>query len=36
VDDELLLEPGGRRVSVRGLQALGQPVDQVTGVARVA
>src|SRR5882757_2636655 len=36
VDDELLLEPGGRRASVRGLQALGRPVDQVTGVARVA
>jgi selenocysteine-specific elongation factor len=36
VDDELLLEPGGRRVSVRGLQALGRPVDEVTGVARVA
>jgi len=36
VDDELLLEPGGRRVGVRGLQSLGQPVGAATGVARVA
>lgn len=36
VDDELALEPGGRRFTVRGLQSLGQPVDAVTGVARVA
>jgi selenocysteine-specific elongation factor len=36
VDDELALEPGGRRVTVRGLQALGKPVDEVRGVARVA
>jgi selenocysteine-specific elongation factor len=36
VGDELLLEPGGRRVTVRGLQSLGRPVDKVTGVARVA
>jgi len=36
VDDELALEPGGRRFSVRGLQSLGRPVGAVTGVARVA
>ncbi|WP_028926028.1 selenocysteine-specific translation elongation factor [Pseudonocardia acaciae] len=36
VDDELLLEPGGRRVGVRGLQSLGESVPAATGVARVA
>jgi selenocysteine-specific elongation factor len=36
VGDELLLQPGGRRVMVRGLQSLGEPVTSVTGVARVA
>ena len=36
VGDELLLEPGGRRVTVRGLQSLGRPVGSATGVARVA
>ncbi|MBW4718655.1 SelB domain-containing protein [Saccharothrix obliqua] len=30
------LDLGGRHVPVRGLQALGEPVDRVTGVARVA
>ncbi|MFC6090941.1 GTP-binding protein, partial [Saccharothrix lopnurensis] len=34
VGDEL--EVGGARVPVRGLQALGEPVDLVRGVARVA
>ncbi|MGM1065539.1 selenocysteine-specific translation elongation factor [Saccharothrix sp. Mg75] len=34
VGDEL--ELNGRRVPVRGLQALGEPVDRVGGVARVA
>jgi selenocysteine-specific elongation factor len=34
VGDELLL--GGARVKVRGLQALGEPHDRVTAVARVA
>jgi selenocysteine-specific elongation factor len=33
---ELLLTPSGQPVRVRGLQALGEPADQVTGVARVA
>ncbi|MGH3265608.1 MAG: selenocysteine-specific translation elongation factor [Trebonia sp.] len=33
---ELLLAPVGRPVRVRGLEALGEPVDTVTGVARVA
>jgi selenocysteine-specific elongation factor len=33
---ELLLTPSGEPVRVRGLQALGEPVDQVAGVARVA
>lgn len=39
VDDELELlstEHGCRRVTVRGLQSLGQPHERVTGVARVA
>lgn len=39
VDDELELlstEYGCRRVTVRGLQSLGQPHERVTGVARVA
>ncbi|GAA1846513.1 hypothetical protein GCM10009836_27600 [Pseudonocardia ailaonensis] len=34
VGDEL--EVGGRRVGVRGLQSLGEPVPEATGVARVA
>ena len=34
VDDEL--ELGGRRVHVRGLQSLGEPVGEARGVARVA
>jgi selenocysteine-specific elongation factor len=33
---ELLLSPSLQSVRVRGLQALGEPVDQVVGVARVA
>ena len=33
---ELLLTPSSHPVRVRGLQALGEPVDQVAGVARVA
>jgi selenocysteine-specific elongation factor len=33
---ELLLAPAGRPVRVRGLEALGEPADAVTGVARVA
>jgi selenocysteine-specific elongation factor len=33
---ELLLAPEGRPVRVRGLEALGEPADAVTGVARVA
>jgi selenocysteine-specific elongation factor len=33
---ELLLTPSAEPVRVRGLQALGEPVDQVAGVARVA
>ena len=33
---ELLLTPSAEPVRVRGLQALGQPADQVAGVARVA
>jgi selenocysteine-specific elongation factor len=36
VDDELVLQPGDRRVTVRGLQSLGEPVPTATGVARVA
>ena len=39
VDDELELlngEHGTRRVTVRGLQSLGQPHEKVAGVARVA
>jgi selenocysteine-specific elongation factor len=36
VGDELVLAPGGRRVSVRGLQSLGVPVESVPAVARVA
>jgi selenocysteine-specific elongation factor len=36
VGDELELGPGGRRVGVRGLQALGLPVESVPAVARVA
>ncbi|MGH3549517.1 MAG: selenocysteine-specific translation elongation factor [Pseudonocardiaceae bacterium] len=36
VDDELELTPGGRRVRVRGLQSLGQPVESAPAVARVA
>ena len=33
---ELLLAPSSQPVRVRGLQALGEPVDQIGGVARVA
>ena len=33
---ELLLTPSSEPVRVRGLQALGEPADQVDGVARVA
>ena len=33
---ELLLAPAGRPVRVRGLEALGEPAEAVTGVARVA
>ncbi|MCW2895970.1 MAG: selenocysteine-specific translation elongation factor [Actinomycetia bacterium] len=33
---ELVLAPSGRTVRVRGLEALGEPADDVTGVARVA
>ena len=33
---ELALAPSGRTVRVRGLEALGEPADTVTGVARVA
>jgi selenocysteine-specific elongation factor len=33
---ELALSPAGREVRVRGLEALGQPAEAVTGVARVA
>ena len=33
---ELALAPSGRAVRVRGLEALGEPADTVTGVARVA
>jgi selenocysteine-specific elongation factor len=33
---ELLLTPSGQPVRVRGLQALGEPADEVSGVARVA
>ncbi len=36
VGDELVLAPGGRRVSVRGLQSLGVPVGSAPAVARVA
>ena len=35
-DDELEVVPGGRRVRVRGLQTLKEPVEQVHAVARVA
>jgi selenocysteine-specific elongation factor len=34
--DELMLASTGRRVRVRGLQALGETVDQITPVARAA
>jgi selenocysteine-specific elongation factor len=33
---ELVLAPSGRTVRVRGLEALGEPADAVSGVARVA
>jgi len=33
---ELVLAPAGRPVRVRGLEALGEPAEAVTGVARVA
>ncbi len=36
VGDELALTPGGRQVSVRGLQSLGVPVESAPAVARVA
>jgi selenocysteine-specific elongation factor len=36
VGDDLELAPGGRRVSVRGLQSLGVPVESAPAVARVA
>lgn len=36
VGDELELSPGRRRVVVRGLQSLGEPVDSALAVARVA
>ena len=35
-NQELLLAPAGRPVRARGLEALGEPADAVTGVARVA
>jgi selenocysteine-specific elongation factor len=35
-DDQVILWPNGQPVTVRGLQALGQPVTRATGVARVA
>jgi selenocysteine-specific elongation factor len=35
-NQELLLSPAGRPVRARGLEALGEPADAVTGVARVA
>jgi selenocysteine-specific elongation factor len=34
--DELVLTPASRPLRIRGLQSLGQPVAQVSGVARVA
>ena len=36
VGDELMLMPASRPLRVRGLQSLGSPVAQVSGVARVA
>ncbi|MGH3909295.1 MAG: GTP-binding protein, partial [Pseudonocardiaceae bacterium] len=36
VGDELVLSPEGRRVTVRGLQSLGLPVQAASAVARVA
>jgi selenocysteine-specific elongation factor len=33
---ELVLSPSGRTVRVRGLEALGEPAESVSGVARVA
>jgi selenocysteine-specific elongation factor len=36
VGDELVLSPVRRRVTVRGLQSLGRPVDSVPAVARIA
>jgi selenocysteine-specific elongation factor len=36
IGDELLLTPASRPMRVRGLQSLGSPVAQATGVARVA
>lgn len=36
IGDELLLEPGGHRVRVRGLQSTGRSFDEVHGVSRVA
>jgi selenocysteine-specific elongation factor len=34
--DELVLTPASRPLRIRGLQSLGQPVSQASGVARVA
>lgn len=36
VGDELALQPGGRNVTVRSVQSLGEAVDEVGAVARVA
>jgi selenocysteine-specific elongation factor len=36
VDDELVLAPSGRPVRVRGLRSMDAPLEQATGVARVA
>jgi selenocysteine-specific elongation factor len=36
VDDELLVEPGGRRVRVRGLESTGEQQREVRGTSRVA
>lgn len=36
IGESLRVVPGDRAVTVRGLQALGEPVEQISGVARVA
>lgn len=36
VDDQLVLEPSGRPVRVRGLRSMDSPLEEATGVARVA